>query len=656
MLTRAMPSWESGREVDLHAPVHAAARLSGRGDDRDGGRSGGVRDEGSGCVARCTCGRPDAVRRLVSSRASGTLNPGINPSSLAVAELNGDGAADLAVATYGTVGPGAEDHGGVTLLFGDGAGGVRARSSLAMDRASSVLAGDLTADGRTDLVVASADRDDVTVFAGDGRGGFESVSSRTVAVRPVLRAIADFNGDGRPDLLLTDSSPLGPYGRALHLWLGDGAGGFLEAPASPVTLDGEATSVVVGDLDGDGHADVAASLLEPSALEVLLSDGTGRLRKVNRPEQWADREHEMLATQACQLALGDFNRDGRADLAISVPPLSEITVLAGDGSGHFRELERARRPYAEGPGPFLTADFNADGTSDMAVMGDAMLEESPEITVLRGDGHGGFYDAPGSPEQPAWSSASGAVLTAGDVNGDQAPDLLVLTTPYADSGELLVLLNSAGRPRRHERIPIHDAAPRLSSTQPDAGSDYDFDLGPNRVRFGARVTLRAYVMCEPGALVGRALALYRRLATGHRWGRWHRIAERTTGRHRRVRAGDRPFGNAEYQWRAADRRRPRLRRAPAVDITVAPAISVAPEGNTLVGHVTPPLRGRVELQQSNGEGQDEEEWATVASRRLRRGRFAFVISGLGRGQFRVLLPASRRLGLGLTDRIAWPPG
>jgi len=178
--------------------------------------------------------------------------------------------------------------------------------------------------------------------------------------------------------------------------------------------------VVIADFDGDGHGDVAF----PSAnlIDVYYGDGAGHF---TGPSTFA------AGTFPQSLAVGDFNRDGKPDLAVGVVGFmgQGVQILLNDGTGGFAAPVMATT--AGSPYQVVVGDFNRDGIQDLAI-----ADTSPDsVLVLLGDGHGGF----GAPIE---SPGGGDAMATGDFNEDGIVDLAV--AEYA-TGEVRILLgNGAG--------------------------------------------------------------------------------------------------------------------------------------------------------------------------------------------------------------------
>ena len=312
----------------------------------------------------------------------------------------------------------------VAVLLGNGTGGFTPASGSPFTVGSnpvSVAVGDFNGDGKLDLAVANLSGSNVTVLLGNGAGGFSAAygSPFSTGGNPAFVAVGDFNGDGKLDLAIANSGS-----GTVTVLLGDGMGGFTAAPGSPFTAGSNPVSLAVGDFNGDGRPDLAIANAGSGNVTVLLGKATGGFST-------ATGSPFTVGSAPYSVAVGDFNGDGNLDLAVANLNSGNVTLLLGNGAGRFTAASGS--PFTAGLGPYSVAvgDFNGDGDLDLAIAN----SNSSNATVLLGDGFGGFTAASGSP------FAVGSVpysVAAGDFNKDGRLDLAV--TSYS-TNSVAVLLN-----------------------------------------------------------------------------------------------------------------------------------------------------------------------------------------------------------------------
>jgi FG-GAP-like repeat/PASTA domain len=263
---------------------------------------------------------------------------------------------------------------------------------------------DLNGDGRPDLAFTHESSDTVSVLLNRGDGSFRPKRSYATGAGSWRLQIADLNGDGKPDLVTGNSTRRSD---TVSVLLNRGDGSF-EAKRDYATGKG-LYSLAIGDLNGDDRPDLVTANLKAATLSVLLNRGDGSFE--------AKRDY-ATGREPDSPAIADLNGDGRPDLAVARGPSDTVSVLLNRGDGSFE----AKHDY---PGYWSAhllrlADVNGDGMPDMLFIAGVI----PSLVVLLNNGDGSFqagqdYETCRTCSFP--TEVESVAIT--DLNGDGRPDI-----------------------------------------------------------------------------------------------------------------------------------------------------------------------------------------------------------------------------------------
>jgi len=338
---------------------------------------------------------------------------GKNPVAVAAGDFDGDGKIDLAVVNSGDAS--VADDGGVSILLGNGDGTFRAAVNIpAGKNPVSIAVADFNGDNRPDLAIVNFDGGvgNVGILISNGNGTFQSPVDYTVASGASMVAIGDFNSDLKPDVVVSGSS--------VSVLLGSGDGTF--RPHVELAFGGQ--DIVVADFNGDGKADLAT---RTGFVRIALGNGDGTFQAAT-----------FAASLSAGITLGDFNGDGKIDMFLNhfnlfAPPNSPKWIgvfSAGNGDGTFQSGASTGLDLTSSGGVFHD-DFNGDGKLDLM-----KPDNYQSILLYAGNGNGTF-------QKPISLNAGSSPNYAAsiDLNGDKSPDIIA-----TNSGDntISILLNSVG--------------------------------------------------------------------------------------------------------------------------------------------------------------------------------------------------------------------
>ena len=403
------------------------------------------------CASDCSSG---SVVTLIGN-GNGTFQAPANFSSNAAttlaptaADFNHDGLPDIALAgRCSDPNCTATSQDTVAILLGtaNGTFGPATSYNSGGNVAGSAATGDFNGDGKQDIVVANqcvslldCSHGVLGVLLGNGDGTFQPAVTYPIGGHSAAAlTVGDFDGDGKLDVAVVSQPNCcldGSIG-SVNILLGNGDGSFRPSVAYP-TGDPDSSAVVAGDFNGDGKLDLAvanancilASMAEEpvcmtGSVGVLLGNGDGSFKAAVR--------YSTVDVLAFTLTTGDFNGDGKLDLAVgntnceenntSCGVNSSIAVLLGKGDGTFATA--VTYPSGDSLWPAVgSAPFDSDAIAASDLNGDGKVDlVLSDRSVLLGNGDGTFQAA----QSYNATGANGISEVVADFNGDGKPDLVV---------------------------------------------------------------------------------------------------------------------------------------------------------------------------------------------------------------------------------------
>jgi hypothetical protein len=347
-----------------------------------------------------------------------SMGPNSTPLCLAVADVNGDGKPDLLTLNASVT---AVSNTVVAVLLGTGNGTFQTATtfSTGTNTPTRIAVADVNGDSKPDLLTVNVSSSSASVLLGNGDGTFQAAANFGTGPEsnPYNIAVADVNSDGKPDLLTVNTSS-----DMVAVLLGTGTGTFQAAATFSTGPNSFPYSITVADVNGDSKPDLLTANFSNDSAGVLLGNGDGTF-------QTATAFGIGSNSKPYEIAVADVNGDGKPDLLTANAGSDSAGVLLGNGDGTFQAAATFGTGTNSSPRSLAVADVNGDGKPDLLTANSVAKSAS----VLLGNGNGTFqavvtYNAGGG----------GRSLAVADVNGDGKPDLL--TANFSNS--VGVLLNT----------------------------------------------------------------------------------------------------------------------------------------------------------------------------------------------------------------------
>ena len=396
------------------------------------------------------------------SEDTGVSFEGVQEGSVAFADVDGDNDQDLLITGY---------YDFSKLYKNDGAGnfseGINA--SFAGVSAGSIAFADIDGDNDQDVLITGGENffnPVAKLYVNDGAGNYlEPTGTFFTGAQNGSGAFADIDGDDDQDVLITGQDK--NYNNFAKLYENDGSGNYSEVIGTP--FEGVRNgSIAFADIDDDGDQDVMITGYNNSYIAKLYkNDGLGNYSEVT--------DTPFEGVQNSSIAFADVDGDNDQDVLIAGYSNSDRTTIAklykNDGAGNY--LESTGSSFAGVQrGSIAFADMDADGDQDVLITGYSNSEGSPIAKLYKNDGFGSYMEA----TETSFAEVQNSSVAFADVDGDGDQDLLITGYSNISYRPIAKLYKNDGVGNYAEVVGMPFAEVRYSSiafTDVDGDGDQD---------------------------------------------------------------------------------------------------------------------------------------------------------------------------------------